>query len=217
MKRWFALPLFVIAVLLSGCTTPTIRSEVTVFHEWPVNLAEKTFVFERTAEQDNDLEYRSYENLVRNELTRLGFTIATSAQIATLKVTLHYGMEMRDLKVVQPVVVDRYWPGGRFYGSRWSGYHSPFYNPLWYSVPDIEYQETTFQVFNRELNIVIAQRVNGKKLFDVTVNSEGTIGSFATVIPYMIRSAFVDFPGKSGVPRRIELQLQDGHSNSTAK
>lgn len=54
--------------LLSGCATSTIRSNVTAFNEWPASLPDKSFVFERTKAQDQDLEYRSYENLVRAEV-----------------------------------------------------------------------------------------------------------------------------------------------------
>lgn len=210
MKRWLIVPLLALVALLAGCTTPTIRSEVTVFHEWPIDMADKSFVFERTPEQDNNLEYRTYENLVRAELTRLGFGNAADAKAAKLKVSLHYSVTMRDMKIVQPVVVDHYWAGTRFYGPRWSGrgYHDPFYNPLWYGVPDVQYQETSFQVYRRELKIVIAQRVNNKKLYDATVASEGSIGALASVMPYMIRSAFVEFPAKNGVPRRIEFKMQ---------
>lgn len=210
MKRWIILPMLAMAVLLAGCAAPTVRSDVTVFHEWPTGLAEKSFVFERTVEQDNNLEYRNYENLVQNELLKLGFQNATTQQAAKLKVALGFGMNIRDVRVVEPVLVDRYWPGGGFYGPRWSGrgYHGPFHNPLWYGIPDIQYQESNFQIFKRRLNVVIAQKSGGKKLYDVTVESEGTVGALATVMPYMIRSAFVDFPGKSGTPRRIEIKME---------
>jgi hypothetical protein len=58
------------------------------------------------------------------------------------------------------------------------------------------------------LKILIAQAANGKTLYDVTVDSEGTNGSLAAVMPYMVRSAFSEFPGQSGVPRRVELKME---------
>lgn len=211
MKRSLIMTLLLATVaLLAGCTTPTIRNDVTVFHEWPSDAQDKSYVFERTVEQDNNLEYRNYENLVRAELSRMGFVNAATMQAANFKVTVNYRMNMRDMKVVEPVVVDRAWPGGPFYGPRWGGrgYHGPFYNPLWYSAPYVEYQESSFQLFRRQLNITIAQRASGKKLYDVTVESEGTVGALAIVMPYMIRSAFADFPGKSGGSRMIEFKMQ---------
>lgn len=209
MKRWLITPLLVLVTLMVGCTTPTIRSDVTVFHEWPIDITDKSFVFDRTPDQDNNLEYRTYESLVRNEMVRLGFVPAAESKAAKLKVTLHYSVYIRDVKVVQPVVVDPYWAGTQFYGPRWSGrgYHGPFYNPLWYGVPDVQYRETSFQIYRRALKILIVQRVNNKKLYDVTVDSEGSVGTLASVMPYMIRSAFTEFPAKNGVPRRIEFKL----------
>lgn len=59
-------------LLLSGCAS-VIRSDVTTFNEWPADLPDKSFVFTHTAEQNNDLEYRKYETLVRDTLEKLGF------------------------------------------------------------------------------------------------------------------------------------------------
>jgi hypothetical protein len=56
---------------------------------------------------------------------------------------------------------------------------------------------------------LIAGNKDGKKLFDVTVNSDGDNGSLAFAMPYMVRSAFTDFPGKSGVPHRIDLKIKE--------
>jgi hypothetical protein len=57
--------------------------------------------------------------------------------------------------------------------------------------------------------VVIARAANGRKLFDTTVVSEGSNGSLPAVMPYLVRSAFTDFPGKSGVPRQVELKMAD--------
>src|SRR5215210_1386509 len=70
-RSWTAVRTAALCMLMAGCAT-TIQSEVTAFHEWPDQLPDKSFVFERSAAQENNLEYRSYENLVRAELIRLG-------------------------------------------------------------------------------------------------------------------------------------------------
>jgi hypothetical protein len=54
----------------------------------------------------------------------------------------------------------------------------------------------------------MADMATGKKLYETTVVSEGTNSSLAAVMPFMVRSAFTDFPGPSGVPRRVELKLE---------
>src|SRR3569833_2536274 len=71
-----------ICLLAVGCASPVIRSQVTAFHEWPADLPDKSFTFERTADQENNLEYRNYEQLVQAELLRLGGAGAARAGAA---------------------------------------------------------------------------------------------------------------------------------------
>jgi hypothetical protein len=200
-------------ILVTGCAS-TIQSDVTAFHEWPSELRNKSFVFERTNGQENNLEHRAYENLVRSELLRLGLVESANLQSAGLKVAMSYSINVRDIRVVQPVLLDP-WYGSPFYGPRWygHGYYSPFYgpyySPFWYGPPIVQQRETRYQLANRQLKIVISQAADSRKLYDVTVNSEGTNTLLAVVMPYMVRSAFADFPGKSGVPRRIELKMKN--------
>lgn len=211
MKRGFSLIfLAALALLLAGCAAPTIRSEVTAFHEWPAQLADKSFTFERNRAQENDLEYRSYENLVRAELVRLGFTDASSATKAALKVNLAYRVTDRDVHVVEPVVVNPGW-GPPYYGPRWPyRYYDPFfYDPFWYSPPVVSYSESNYRLYRRQLQIGITRTADGKKLYDVTVVSEGRSPSLAAVMPYMVKSAFTDFPGRSGVPHQVTLEFKD--------
>jgi hypothetical protein len=190
--------------LLSGCAG-TIRSEVTAFHEWPdherpVELRDKSFTFERSRDQENNLEHRAYENLVRAELLRLGFVDAADPRAARLKVSTRYGMSVRDLRVIEPVLVDSW------YGPRWHRY-GPFYDPFWPGVPVVMQRDVTYQVFTRQLQVTLAQP-DGRKLFEVTVRSEGSNGSLPAVMPYLVRSAFNEFPGKSGVPRVVTQKME---------
>lgn len=218
MQSRLSMLVITLCLLLTGCAS-TIQSQVTAFHEWPAELRNKSFVFERTAQQENNLEHRAYANLVRHELLHLGLTEAANLQSAGLKVAMSYSINVRDVRVVQPVLVDPYpWYGSPFYGPRWYGhgyynpyygpFYSPFYSPFWYGPPIVEQRETRYQLADRQLKIAISQAADSKRLYDVTVSSEGTNTSLAAVMPYMVRSAFADFPGKSGVPRRIELKMK---------
>jgi hypothetical protein len=209
MKRWLFIPIIAACALLAGCASPTIRSNVTVFQDWPSDVQHQPYVFERTREQDNNLEYRAYENLVRGELQRLGLMEASTAQTPKLKVTINYGISARDMRVVQPVVVDPLWYGPPFYGPRWRGYYGPFYDPFWYAPPMVEYQDSSYTLFKRQLKVTISRAADAKKLYDVTVDSEGRNGSLAQVMPYMVRSAFMNFPGRNGETRHVELKMQD--------
>lgn len=203
MRYWINVFFIALSLVLGGCAS-TIQSEVTAFHEWPGNLQDKSYVFELQKEQENNLEYRSYQNLVRTELQRLGFAESTNTHSARLKVSMQYQVEGRDVRVVQPVAIDP-WYGPGFYGPYWP-YYGP-YHPFWYGPPIIEQRESRYQLFTRQLKIGISRVSDNRKIYDVTVNSRGTNSSLAAVMPYMVRSAFADFPGQSGVSRIVELKM----------
>lgn len=206
MRRWIWMLMVLSSALLSGCAS-FVRSDVVAFHDWPAEMPNKVYTFDRTPEQQNNLEQQSYENLVRTELTRLGFVEAQNPKGAILKVSMRYSINGRDVRVVEPVV-DPYWPYG--YGYPFYGRYGPYYyDPFWYGPPVTQYREVQYQVFNRELNILITQIRDGKKLYDVTVDSDGGNGSLAFAMPYMVKSAFSEFPGRSGVPRRVKLEITD--------
>jgi len=210
MRRCLLILIALSSVLLGGCAS-FVQSDVIAFHAWPADLQDKTYVFERSPDQENNLEYQNYENLVRVELTRLGFAQAKDRHTANLKVALHYRIDAHDIKVTEPVVTDPYWPywyGRPYYGPRWRGYYGPYYDPFWYPTPVTQYREVQYRVFNRQLNISIARNKDEKKLYEVTVDSDGGSSSMAFAMPYMVRSAFSDFPGQNGVPRHVKLEIK---------
>jgi Domain of unknown function (DUF4136) len=210
MKYWLASCMAASSLLLTGCAS-TIKSDVTVFHEWPVDLPSKAFVFDHSREQENNPEYRNYENMVRDELKRIGFFEADHVSAATLKVSIQYALRS-DIKMTQTAAsVDPFWQEAPLFGPGWHGYrfYGPFYDPFWYGPPVTQYRDTQFPLFKRQLRVTISRASNSRRICDVTVNSEGHNSSLAAVMPYLAQSAFADFPGKSGVPRHITLKMQD--------
>ncbi|MFT5534030.1 MAG: hypothetical protein ACI8WM_001697 [Burkholderiaceae bacterium] len=210
MKR-LTLPLLAaLLVLLSGCAS-TVRSNVTVFSDWPAALPDQTYVFERTEVQDKDLEYLNYENLVRNEVRRLGLTEAETGKSPTLKIILSYNVNETTVRSVQPVYIDPFFYGGGFYGGGfYSRRHFGFgYDPFFRGPPIVNYQERFYQVYQRQLHVLIGRHADGKSLYDVRVRSQGKNPSLSVVMPYMVRSAFTEFPGKNGVARTIDLKITD--------
>jgi hypothetical protein len=208
-SRWLYCLLVAGLLLLGGCAS-TFTSQVTSFHPTPLSLPEKSFDFERTKEQEGNLEYRHYEELVRYQFIRLGFTDAQPASAARLKISLAYEVTSRDVRVIETVPVGP-WYGSPYYGPAWGGlgYRGPFYDPFWSMPPMMQQRDVQYRLFNRQMKIGIARVTGGEKVFDVTVLSEGTNGVLAAVMPYMIESAFADFPGPSGVARVVELKVED--------
>lgn len=200
--------LLLLALLTSACTTPVVVSNVIAFHEWPAELRDKSYAFEHSKEQDNSLEYRSYESLVHNELARLGFTEARDAKAAALKASISYGVTPRDIMMEEPVMLnypDPFWPR-----APWRSFYGPFYgpyaDPFWPGPPVVS--RHTVRLFTRQFRFVLVQSASSKTVQEITVTSEDENPSLPATMPYMIRSAFMDFPGSSGVPHRIELKRE---------
>lgn len=204
-----------LALLLGGCAT-TIRSDVTTFHQWPAQMEDKSYVFEVPPPQDDTLEWRSYQELVRNELARLGFRDANGAKPA-LTVSMRFTTTDVPVRVLEPVMSPFamspfYHPFPRFahrglYRRYWGGWYSPFYDPFWGPYP--AYQVSVEHHYRRELQVGIKSAADGKRLFDVTVHNISRELSTPRVMPALVHSAFAGFPGPSGVARRVELQLDE--------
>lgn len=210
MKRTVLTAMAALALLLGGCAT-VIRSDVTTFHQWPAQLADKTYVFETPPAQEDTLELRSYQNLVRVELDRLGFQDAGVGRAPALKVSMRF--RTRDVPVQVVRIVDPF-PSSRYafaspYGRRgyWGGYYSPFYDPFWGTAPFYETRiEHTYQ---REVQVAIRSAGDNRRLFDVTVHNNSSERSTPALMPALVQSAFEDFPGPSGVARRVDLKLKN--------
>ncbi len=220
MKRLLLAAGAAVTLLLGGCAT-TIRSDVTTFHQWPADLAEKSYVFEAPPAQDDTLELRSYQNLVRGELAKLGFRDAGPSEKPALKVTMSFTTTDVPLRLLVPSYMSPfamsprytlmspyayyrpYWRARRY----WAGsFYSPFYDPFWDDVP--AYREVIRHVYKREVRVAIKSAADGKPLFDVTVHNDSAIRSTPELMPALVQSAFQGFPGVSGVARRVELKRE---------
>jgi len=208
MKRLMMTGAAALTLLLGGCAT-VVRSDVTTFHQWPAQMQDKSYAFEAPAPQDDTLELRSYQNLVRNQLTHLGFQEATGSP--ALKVSMRFMTTDIPVQVVEPAFGGFGPYGGRFgfYGParRFGGYYgSPFFgNPYFggYGMPAYDvYEEHRYQ---RQLQIKIASS-SGQPLFDVTVRNTSRAVSTPALMPALVQSAFEGFPGPNGAVRRIDLK-----------
>ncbi len=199
--------LLLATALLAGCGS-MVRSNVTTFNEWPAQLPANTYVFERTEQKDASLEYRSYENLVRAQLNRIGLQEAGPNTPPYLKVNFNYGARVRDVREVYPVNVSPMW-----YGPGWgmnpfySPFYDPFYDPFWYGPGYVQMREDSYQVYALDLSVAILRAANDNALFQARVTSEGKLPP-STAMPYLIYSAFKDFPGPNGVTREVDLKVK---------
>src|SRR5690606_4389228 len=116
IRHWWRLVLAPCCVaLMTGCATK-IRNNATAFHEWPADTENRTYAVTPAAQQAGDLEYQSYEKLLRAELARLGFQPAEPAAKARFKVSMKYKSNVRDVLVIEPVADPWYYPYGAWGG-----------------------------------------------------------------------------------------------------
>ena len=190
---------------LAGCATgpQLIHTQVTTFNDWASLPAEKTYVFSRTLEFQSSLELRSYEDMVRDELTLQGFRLAADPSRAQLAVTLRPSVSTTQVRVRDPWPADPFWrPYGGWYGRRGIGW----YDPYW-AFPD-SFSDYTIDVFRSRLELDIdSKAVAGRRYYEGRVESTGETGSLPAVMPYLIRALFSDFPGNNGQTRRVDVPM----------
>jgi hypothetical protein len=195
-------------LLLGGCAT-TVRSDVTTFQQWPAQMADKSYAFEVPPPQEDTLELRSYQELVRGQLARLGFHDSGAARPA---VTVGMRFTTTDVPVTVMQSAEPWFygpPSARFgwagpHRRYWGGWYSPFYDPFWGPYP--MWEARTVHQYQRELHVTIRSASDGKQLFDVTVRNTSRQLSTPAIMPALVQSAFQDFPGPNGGARRIELK-----------
>lgn len=199
MKRYLAILTIAAGMLLSGCaaTAPTTQSTVTAFHVWQSDVKDKSFTFERTKEQEQSLEYQSYERYVEDALLLQSFTQKVAGKPAHFKVSFSYDVTKGTRVVMQPrEFADPFW------------YMNPrrrYYDPFGYD----SMQPVQIDVYERQLKIKITDATLNKPVYEVTVNNEGRTPDLVRIMPYLVQSAFRNFPGPSGVPQHVTLEVDD--------
>jgi hypothetical protein len=77
MKSFLSWTIIFISTLLTGCAS-TFTSQVSVFHEWPGNKQATSYIVERSPSQENNPEYKLYEEELRQQLGLHGFQEITA-------------------------------------------------------------------------------------------------------------------------------------------
>jgi hypothetical protein len=199
-RRWLSLALLAaFSALAAGCATP-LRGEVTTFNDWPAS-AQRTYRFVRSESQRNSLEHARWEELLRAELARAGFRQAPDPRF---EISFDYRVDRKMSRVVeyQPMVQPYFWwgafgphagfsVGGPF--PWWgSGYYPVASDQIWY--------DYRLRVQIEDLSSKPPQRV-----YEGTAVTDGYVPQPEEVLPLLARALFEDFPGPSGVTRRVEV------------
>jgi hypothetical protein len=208
------------AFVLTACASQ-FRSEVATFHKMQPPAGETFRIVPADPAKQGSLEFESYANLVRGEMARLGYKPVNAANAADLDVKIDYSISEPVEKVAtRPAAFSSslafgygpYW--GPYYGGPHHGhgyfrsYYDPFWGPGFGSFWGGEQEVYSYSVYTRKLNMNIARgSKDGETLFEGKVLSAGRDNRLPEVMPYMVQSLFREFPGQSGITRKVTIEI----------
>jgi hypothetical protein len=188
-----------------------------VFHEIPEKGSGHAYVLIPFKEQIGSLEHKSYESVVKRQLSTKGFR-DVPVDNAKFAVFMRYGIDdgkqvMNTYPIIgQTGVSSSYTTGslssyGRYGSFTGTTQYTPNYGVVGTGV-------TTNTVYTRFFNLEILDKnalAENKivKVYEGKVISEGAEGQLPVVMPTMIKALFEDFPGKSGSTRLSILSIED--------
>ncbi len=195
-------------LFLSACATP-FQAVVTRYHA-NIPPSGQTFVVEPADEaRAGSLEFETYAQHVARNLQQLGYRPATSAVEADFIARLAYGFgPPRDRLGTRPGPV---WAGWGWYGRPWWGpgwypwFGSRFYDPFWGPGfgPSEVYSFTEFPAF---AEVSLAPGRAARRVFEGRAETAARRPDMPAILPRLIDTIFIGFPGTSGEVRRVELR-----------
>lgn len=199
MNRLLPFVLILAPVLFTGCAAPN-RGVVTSVNQSSVQTPEKSYVLLAPAGEADTLEMRSYQELVRNELARMGFREAPADSPLALRIGVRYKVNEVPVRVVltrrtHASASSR----GNFddmFGPRSWGFASAKDTA---SAPFLSRPETTVlnkSGANREFEVAILGS-DGEQLFSATARKLSDDTATPTVLPALVHSALAEFARKN--------------------
>ncbi len=209
--RGALLAVVALSALLAGCATP-LRGELTAFHQWPTADAPRTYRFVRSPAQRDSLEHAAYEPVVAAELARAGFTPSANPRY---EVGFEFNVARRAVRVAdyRPMITPYFWfgTGWRHGGIGFSGIW-PGWGPAYYPVE----RDRVWFDYRLRLEIRDLQVQPPRRVYEGTAVSDGAESIPNGVLPLLARGILSDFPGPTGVTRRIEVPQDPAPGSGTA-
>ncbi len=204
----------IVLASLAACATP-FRADVTRFEsQLPAPQGETFAIVADDPALAGGLEFSQYADLVRAQMSRLGYTQAASPEAASLLVRFDYGVDNGRERVRTTGFSDPFYdpwygygrlgygrlgygPRSRFYGSRWG---FGFYDP-WFGGPDVR----SYTVYTSGIDMKIDRTATGERLFEGKAQALSTSDRLQYLVPNLVEAMFTDFPGNSGETVRISV------------
>lgn len=202
-KKMLALAAPVALLALSACATG-LPTKVSRFQAMPAPQGQSFTIQAADPRNQGGLEFAQYAQIVRQHLLAQGFSEAASPEGATLLVSLDYGVDNGQTRVVShpaPFRYSRFYPAFGYYRRRhpfYWGWHDPFLSPF-----DDEIHAYT--VYTSFLDMDIKRTSDGQAVFEGTAKAQSRTDQLPRLIPSLAQAMFTDFPGRSGEVIKITI------------
>jgi hypothetical protein len=206
---WKCLIALVLASQLAACGS-LVRSNISVFHEFPEGVTGVTYAAIPFKEQEGSLEHKSYEQAIKRELNARGFREVPVEQADTV-IFFFYGIDSgKEIVESYPIIGQTGTSSSHTFGTLQSyGNYGTYsgtttYTPTYGVVGAGATSRTEYARFLKldilDKRALIENRV--RKLYEAKVTSRGSLGELSSVLPTMVKALFEEFPGKNGSTRR---------------
>lgn len=208
----------VAAFLLAGCAS-RFKADVARFYTPTLPKAESFQVVPSDPAKVGSLEFAQYADLVRNKLIAQGYRPAAQGEVPTLDVRLDYVLSSGREQIrsthspsfgfygLAPYGFYGYYPRSRF----GFGGHGSFGGYGAYGGSEV----SSRTIYTRGLTLEITKAGKPEeKLFEGRAISDGADGRLTEVVPYLVQAMFEEFPGQSGVTKRVVIKTPNKSGNS---
>jgi hypothetical protein len=209
------------ALLSLGACATGFPTQVSRFQAMPAPQGQSFVVQAADPEKRGGLEFSQYANLVRSHLLAQGYSEASSPANATFVVTLDYGVDNGQTRIVtRPGFgYSRFGGFGHPFYSRFGyfghhrypfyyGWHDPFWDPWGY--PEID----SYTVYTSFVDMDIRRTADGQSLFEGEAKARSRTDDLTVLVPNLVEAMFTGFPGNSGETVRITVPPPDRRADA---
>lgn len=189
--------------LMAAACARSVTSDVARFHQLPRPAGETIAIVPKDAAKEGSLEFAQYAGLIQGRLVGIGYQVADPGSadiVVSMDFSISEGSEKLRSRPGAFSYYNYYGPYG-FHRLSHFGYGGLGYpyggNNEVYSVTE----------YSRNLEMDMVDRASGKNVFEGRVESVGRDKRLPEVMPYLVDAMFTNFPGESGVTKRVSIEV----------
>ena len=188
-------------LLISACSSYSLKTNRTAFYNPTYYVSGSIFVIATNPEQNNSLEFAYYKKKIEAKLAVIGYTIASNKNEADFMAMFTYGIDDGNTSIISSPI---FASSSDFYDDR--GLRSPSQR---YSMPSYRMVGTStdsITTYNIAIALDIIQaspsntdsKQDVKKVYESRVKSVSSCGAIVGVFDQLLQAMFNNFPGENG-------------------